>query len=66
MNKYEVAPKLENANKGFHYTVTDEQIAEHRKRSLKDIFDWLEKTNKFVYALQTAEEREISRKMKNS
>ena len=66
MKKYEVIPKLENAEKGFHYTVTDEQIREHQQRSLKDIFEWLEKTNKFVYALQTAEEREIARKIKNS
>ncbi len=66
MKKYEVIPKAENADKGFHYTVTDEQIKEHQKRSLKEIFEWLEKTNKFVYALQTAEEREISIKIKNS
>ena len=66
MSKYDVVPKLENADKGFHYTVTDEQIIEHQKRSLKDIFDWLEKTNKFVYSIQTPEERAIARKIKNS
>lgn len=61
-----ITPKAENANKGFHYTVTDEQIKEHQKRSLKEIFEWLEKTNKFVYALQTPEEREMAKKIKNS
>jgi hypothetical protein len=64
-DKYKVTPKAENANKGFHYTVTEEQIKEHQQRSLKDIFEWLEKTNKFIYTLQTPEEREMSRKMKN-
>ena len=60
-----IQPKTENANKGFHYTVTDEQIREHQKRSLEEIFEWLEKTNKFVYELQTPEEREMAKKMKN-
>ncbi len=45
---YTIIPKAENAGKGFHYTVTDEQIAAHQKRSLKEIFEWLEKTNKFI------------------
>ncbi len=60
-----IIPKAENADKGFHYTVTDEQIQEHQKRSIKDIFDWLEKTNKFVFALQTPKEREMAKKIKN-
>lgn len=65
MKTHIIIPKAENANKGFHYTVTDEQIREHKKRTLKEIFEWLEKTNKFIYALQTPEERDISRKIKN-
>ena len=60
-----IIPKAENANKGFHYTVTDEQIKEHQKRSVKEIFEWLEETNKFIYAMQTPEERERMRKAKN-
>lgn len=63
--KPNIQPKAENANKGFHYTVTDEQIREHQQRSLEEIFEWLEKTNKFVYELRTPEEREIAKKMKN-
>ncbi len=39
-----IIPKAENADKGFHYTVTDEQIKEHQKRSVKEIFEWLETT----------------------
>jgi hypothetical protein len=38
-----IIPKAENATKGFHYTVADEQIKEHQKRSIEDIFEWLEK-----------------------
>lgn len=66
MKTYKIIPKAENADKGFHYTVTEEQIQEHQKRSLKEIFEWLEKTNKFIYSLQTPEEREMARKIKNS
>lgn len=65
MKKYNIIPKAENADKGFHYTVTDEQIREHQKRSLLEIFEWLEETNKFIYAIQTPEERERMRKAKN-
>jgi hypothetical protein len=61
-----IIPKAENANKGFHYTVTDEQIKEHQKRSIEEIFEWLEKTNKFIYDMQTPEERARMRMMKNS
>jgi len=61
-----IVPKAENANKGFHYTVTDEQIKEHQERSLEEIFEWLEKTNKFVYELRTPEERELAKRIKNA
>lgn len=60
-----IIPKAENAKKGFHYTVTDEQIKEHQKRSIEEIFEWLEKTNKFIYEMQTPEERERMRMIKN-
>ena len=64
--KNKIIPKAENANKGFHYTVTDAQIKEHQQRSLKEIFEWLETTNKFIYEMQTPEERERMRKAKNA
>lgn len=64
--KKPIIPKAENANKGFHYTVTDEQIKEHQERSILDIFEWLEKTNEFIYRLQTPDERKRSRALKNS
>ncbi len=61
----EIIPKKENADKGFHYTVTDEQIKQHQARSIKEIFDWLQKTNKFIYAVQTPEERLRMKRAKN-
>jgi hypothetical protein len=62
--KPNIIPKAENADKGFHYTVTDEQIKQHQQRSLKEIFEWLENTNKFIHALQTPEERERMKRAK--
>ena len=61
-----ITPIKENANKGFHYTVSDEQIAAHKKRSLIEIFAWLENTSKFIYSLQTASERAKTKGAKNS
>jgi len=48
MKNYNIIPKAENAGKGFDYTVTDEQIKEHQNRTLLEIFEWLENTNKFI------------------
>ena len=53
----EIIPIAENEGLGFHYTVTDEQIAAHQKLSIEEIFEWLETTNQFIYELQTPEER---------
>ena len=61
----DIVPIKENENKGFHYTVTDEQIAAHQKRTLSEIFEWLETTSKFIYSLQTDEERKRMRAAKN-
>jgi hypothetical protein len=63
--KRNIIPKKENEGKGFHYTVTDQQIEEHRKRSLLEIFQWLEETNKFIYSIQTPQEREKMKMVKN-
>lgn len=53
----EIKPKLENANIGFHYTVTDEQIKTHQKKSIEEILLWIETTSQFIYEAQTPEER---------
>lgn len=65
MAKNKIIPKKKNFNKGFYYTVTDEQIAAHRKRSLEEIFQWLEEMHSFIYTVQTPEERMRMQKIKN-
>ena len=60
-----IIPKKENINKGFHYTVSDEQIAAYRKWTVEEKLRWLEETNKFIYSVQTPEERKRMREMKN-
>ena len=65
MAKNKIIPKAENANKGFYYTVTDEQIAAHQKRSVEEIFQWLEEIHSFIYTVQTPEERLRMQKIKN-
>ena len=49
--------KKQLQKKGFFYTVTKDQIKEHRKRSVKDIFTWIESTNKFVTAIRQPSEK---------
>lgn len=65
MERDNIIPKKENANKGFYYTVTDEQIADHQKRSMQEIFEWLEELNSFIYTVQSPEERIRMLKIKN-
>ena len=59
-----IQPKLENANVGFHYHVTDEQIAEYAKWSLEERFSCIFQTAKFIYEAQTPVERAFSKKIK--
>lgn len=58
-----VSPKKENENVGFHYTVTDEQIKEHQKKSVEEIINWVE--SKFIYDMQTPQERARMKSAKN-
>ena len=58
---YKIVPKKENANKGFHYTVSDEKIKAYAKFTLLEKLNWLERTNKFLFSIQTPEERERMR-----
>lgn len=53
----DIKPKLENAFKGFHYSVTEEQIKAHQQKSVSEILMWIEETSKFIYEAQTPEER---------
>ncbi|MBL7892738.1 MAG: hypothetical protein JNL63_08910 [Bacteroidia bacterium] len=49
---------------GYHYYVTDEQVREHRKRSVAEIFEWLHNANVFMNAFQTEKEKELARKLR--
>jgi hypothetical protein len=48
------SPKLSS---DYYFNVTDDQIHEHQKRSVREILSWLETTNEFIYRMQTPEER---------
>ena len=50
--------------KGFYYSVTDEQIKEHRQRTVNEIFEWLETTNEFLWKFQTSKARERMMKIR--
>lgn len=58
----EIEPK--EGQKGFYYSVTDEQIREHQQRTVAEVFEWLESTLQFVYKMQTPEERERMNKIR--
>ena len=49
---------------GYYYEVTDEQIIEHQKKSVIEIFQWHHDINIFLNAVRTSEEKEIAKKMK--
>lgn len=60
-----IVPKKENENVGFHYEVSEEQLLVRSKMSVQEIIDWVESTAKFIYSVQSPEERERMRKAKN-
>lgn len=61
-----IIPKAENADKGFHYTVSDEQIAAYSKWTIEEKLNWLEDTYKLIDSLQTPDERKRMREARNS
>ena len=61
----EIIPQEGNSKKGFHYSITDQQIAQYGKQTLLEKLAWLKETNKFIYSLQTTEERELRRNIGN-
>lgn len=58
-------PKEENKGIGFRYTVTKEQIEQHQKLTIPEIFEWLESTRKLIESVQTEEAKEFAKKLKN-
>ncbi len=60
-----IIPKAENADKGFHYTVSDEQIAAYAKWTIEEKLKWLADTYRFIDSIQTPEERKRMREIRN-
>ena len=60
-----IIPKAENADKGFHYTVSDEQIAVYATWTLKEKLNWLEEAYKFIDRVQTPAEKQRMRDARN-
>ena len=59
-----IMPKEENAGKGFCFSATDEQIAAHQKLSVVEIFRMMESHARFLFMIQTPEEKERMRLLK--
>jgi len=60
-----ITPKAENANVGFRYHVSMEDMLKHQQRTPEEIFIWLEGINAFLNTFQTEEDRERTRLLKN-
>lgn len=49
---------------GFSYHLTEELVAEHRKKNFIEILDWLHDANKFLSIFRTPIEKELARKLR--
>jgi hypothetical protein len=58
-------PKKENRNVGFLYTVSEEKIKAYGKLTLEQKLKWLEEGSRFIYSVQSKEERKRVRAIKN-
>jgi predicted Fe-S protein YdhL (DUF1289 family) len=50
---------------GYYYELTSAQLEAGKKRTIDEIFQWLEETNRFIWEAQTPEERNRVKKAKN-
>lgn len=60
-----IKPKLENADKGYHYTVTTEQMEAYQKWTIEERLRWIWDTNVLLSKFQTLEEKERARIVKH-
>ncbi len=51
------SPIAENQNRGYHFHVNEQQIKAHQKRSIIEIFAWIESTNRFLHQIQQDNEK---------
>ncbi len=49
--------KVENANKGFNYTITPEQLEVYAKWTIEEKLNWIFETNELIGSIQTQKER---------
>jgi len=49
--------KVENANKGFNYTITPEQLEDYAKWTIEEKLNWIFETNELIASIQTPKER---------
>ena len=56
--------KIQNQNIGYHFTVTEAQVAAHQKLTVKEIFEWLESMNAFLHSVQTPDQRNLMKQIK--
>lgn len=57
MTYQKIIPKHENADKGYSYTVTDEQLEVYAKWTLEERLQWIFETFELVSQLQTPVEK---------
>ncbi len=55
---------MSSGKTGYYYEVTEEQVAQHKRRSLVEILKWLHDTNIFINSVRTDEEKLIAKKLK--
>jgi hypothetical protein len=51
--------------KGYYYEVSAEQVAEHKKRTLLEIFTWISQTNAFLNKVRKPEEKAFAEKLRS-
>jgi hypothetical protein len=49
--------KAENANKGFNYSITPEQLDDYAKWTIEEKLNWIFETNELIGSIQTPDER---------
>ncbi len=52
-----IIPIVENENRGYHFHINESQIRAHQRRTILEIFTWLEATNRFVSQIQSDNEK---------
>ena len=65
MNEHTIIPKHENADNGYAYTVTDEQISAYAKWTIEERLQWVFDTYELVSQIQTPEEKTRAIEMKH-